>query len=173
MTTHVGISGQGVRLSSGQLKGAVSLDYFDLGEVAFEQNRIADARATYQQSLALRQQLAAVNSTNADLQQLILRTMIRLASVNDPKIGWERVADQYRAIKAAGHRTPADERVLDALQKRGLGIRALGRRRCSRSVGCLVDHPTVNSDGRREGPGRPHCPVENRGTWAGGPSCQV
>lgn len=107
--------------SSGQLKGAVSLDYFDLGEVAFAQNRVADARAAYQQSLALRQQLAAVDPTNADLQQLILRTMVRLASVNDPNIGWSQVAEQYRAIKAAGHLSEGDQRVLEALQRRGLG----------------------------------------------------
>ncbi len=92
-----------------------------MGEVAFEQNRVADARAAYQQSLALRQQLAVVDPTNADLQQLILRTMTRLASAGDPNVGWSQVADQYRAIKAAGHLNEGDQRVLEALQKRGLG----------------------------------------------------
>ena len=35
--------------------------------------------------------------------------------------GWAQVADQYRAIKAAGHLSEGDQRVLEALQKRGLG----------------------------------------------------
>ena len=106
--------------SSGQLKNAVALDFFDLGEVAFAQNEVPAARAAYEKSFAMREELAAVDPTNADLQQLILRVMVRLASVDDAKIGWPDVARQYRKIEAAGHLVPGDERVLIALQKRGL-----------------------------------------------------
>lgn len=106
--------------SSGQLKDAVALDFFDLGEVAFAQNQVDAARAAYEACFAMREELAAVDPTNADLQQLILRVMVRLASTDDARIGWPDVARQYRKIKDAGHLVPGDERVLMALQKRGL-----------------------------------------------------
>jgi tetratricopeptide (TPR) repeat protein len=106
--------------SSGQLKNAIALDFFDIGEVAFAQNDVGAAREAYEKSFAMREELAAADPTNADLQQLILRVMVRLASTNDPRIGWQDVAGQYRKIKEAGHLVPGDERVLIALQKRGL-----------------------------------------------------
>jgi len=102
--------------TSAQLQDAVSLDFFDLGEVAFAQNDVAGARSAYQQSLTILQRLAAADPTNAPIQQLVLRDMTRLARLGGSDVGWAQVADEYRSIKAAGHLTPNDDKVLEALR---------------------------------------------------------
>jgi len=108
--------------SSAQLKNAVALDYFDIGEVAYAQNDIAGARAAYEKSLDIRVQLATADPTNAPMQQLILRGMTRLAKIGGSGITWRDVANQYVSIKQAGHLTPGDEMVRDALRAHGLVV---------------------------------------------------
>jgi tetratricopeptide (TPR) repeat protein len=102
--------------ASAHLRNAMALDYFDLGEVQSAQNDEAGARASYEKSLEMRRKLAAADPTNAATQQLILRVMTRLAKMGGSSITWRDVADQYAAIKKAGHLTPGDEKVLDALR---------------------------------------------------------
>jgi len=108
--------------SSAQLKNAVALDYFDIGEVAYAQNDIAGARAAYEKSLDIRVQLATADPTNAPMQQLILRGMTRLAKIGGTGVTWRDVAAQYVSIKQAGHLTPGDEVVREALRAHGLAV---------------------------------------------------
>ena len=94
----------------------MSLDLEDLAQVVDDQNDVATARTDYEASLAIRQRLAAADPTDAQLQQLILRAMARLAKIGGGSVGWRDVAVQYAKIKAAGQLTPNDERIHRALQ---------------------------------------------------------
>ncbi len=106
--------------ASAQLQEAVSLDLEDIAAVAFAQNDTAEAAGDLKESLAIRRRLAAADPTNAPMQQLILRALARLARIAGSGVSWKDVADQYRTIAAAGHLTPGDEKVLEALRARGL-----------------------------------------------------
>jgi tetratricopeptide (TPR) repeat protein len=97
--------------SSALYQAGLALDYFDLADVAFEQNDPDTAKADYERSLAILQRLTATDPTNAELQQQVLLGMVRYARMPGASVTWQQVADQYEAIKKAGHLVPEDDLV--------------------------------------------------------------